>query len=105
MAEEVLEKYKVAEAKKGAYKKVKRQQQNGVKIGGREFGLSAGLTACNEARACRRQTTQKKWRQHAEWTQTAVGGSVSCWPLIATKRGSTQKKRTRCSSGTAGCMR
>ena len=48
---------------------------------------------------------QSKPSQRAEWTQTAVGGSVSCWPLIVRKRGSTKDGKTLCYNGTVSCMK
>ena len=36
----------------------------------------------------------RKSSQSAEWTQTTVGGSVSCWPLVVKKRGSTHDGKT-----------
>ena len=42
----------------------------------------------------------RKINHKAEWTHTTVGGSVSCWPLILKKRGSTQNGQTQCFGGT-----
>ena len=47
----------------------------------------------------------RKIRTKEAWMRTAVGGSVSCWPLTARKLGAMQDVKIPCRTGTTGCAR
>ena len=60
------------------------QRKQGMQEGQTEKKEMRQQAAKNESHEIYDREIQIK---NAEWTQTAVGGSVSCWPLIARKRG------------------
>ena len=108
--EEVLNKFKVEDSKRGAYTPLKwRRVRRSKKYWIRKWGEHCWARIFSWFREYNLQRIQsmkeRESDQKEEWMQTTVGASVSCWPQIARKLGCMQDWKTPCRNGTNGLER